>query len=402
MTKSPVLLVDDDPSVREALGQTLDLGGYHPLLAASFTEARDHLQAGFEGVVISDVRMPGKDGFAVLEHASQIDDGIPVILLTGEGDIPTAVRGMQEGAYNFLEKPCDPKHLLEVVGKALRTRALILENRRLKQELDTALQESIGFLGISDASHQVRAAVRRAGRSETPVLISGERGSGRGFVARLIQEARGQSGGFHRMQCLSPLEPEFELPADEPVLLCDVDRLTPADQSRLIRAVKEAAPGMIFATTGPNPEDLVQLGSLDDELFYELGLVRVHVPALKERREDIPVLFDKFLREEIDSGAHVTSAEGQAAVRGLMGLDWTGNLRALRNHAKRVAWGLDEETETIGLKEQLERVERGLIEDALRRHAGHATETAKALGLPRKTFYDRLQKLSIRAEMFRE
>ncbi len=124
-----VLLVDDDALVREAVGQTLELADLSPILAASYIEAKDHISAGFDGVVISDIRMPGKDGFALLKYAQSIDPDLPVILLTGEGDIPMAVRGISAGAFDFLEKPCAPKDLLAVVARALKSRALVLETR---------------------------------------------------------------------------------------------------------------------------------------------------------------------------------------------------------------------------------------------------------------------------------
>lgn len=396
-----VLMVDDDLSVREAIGQTLELGGYEVILAASFIEAKDHIVQGFPGVVISDIRMPGKDGFDLLAYVRSIDDALPVILLTGEGDVPTAVRGMQKGAHDFLEKPCEPAHLLEVVGKALRTRALVQENRKLKQDLDQALHEKIRFLGVSEASIQVRDAIRRAARAKTPVLISGEQGSGRGFVARLIEEESGGVAGVRRVNCISPLHLDFPADDDGALLLCDVERLTQQDQWRLVQHVKGFPDVRIFATTGRDPEAMTQIGSLTDELFYAFGVARIQVLPLNERPEDVPLLFDVFLRQEIDAGAPITSAAGRAAMQGLAGFDWQGNLRALRNHAKRVAWGLDRDLEAPDLKARLERVERGIIEDHLRRHSGQVTETAKALGMPRKTFYDRLQKLGIRAEKFR-
>lgn len=133
-----VLLVDDDMMVREALGQTLELNGLTVIAAGSYVEAKDHLHADFPGVVLSDIRMPGKDGFALLQQAQTVDPELPVILLTGEGDIPTAVRGMTEGAFDFLEKPCDPKTLLSVIGRALQTRMLVLENRALRVKAQTA------------------------------------------------------------------------------------------------------------------------------------------------------------------------------------------------------------------------------------------------------------------------
>ncbi len=401
-----VLLVDDDASVREALGQTLDLGGCQPVLAASVTEAKDHLSANFPGVVLSDIRMPGKDGFDLLAHIRALDSDLPVILLTGEGDVPTAVRGISEGAYDFLEKPCDPKHLLDVVARALKTRKLVLENRQLKRQLESALQKKIGFLGQSEAAVRTRDAIRRAAGVAAPVLISGARGSGRGHVARLVLEARQAdrqpSPAFHRLDCLSPMGFAVAGFGDGPVLLCNIERLEPGDQAGLLRCITASDRANIFATTGPDPENLVQSGALDDELFYALGVVRIHVPALPERREDVPILFDKFLREEIDAGAPLTANSGRVAAEGLAGFDWMGDLRALRNHAKRVAWGLTADAETPGLRGQLERVERALIEACLRRYSGHATATAEALGLPRKTFYDRLQKLAIRPEDFRE
>lgn len=399
----PVLLVDDDAMVREALGQTLDLGGFRPVLATSFIEAKDHISTDFTGVIVSDIRMPGKDGFALLEYVRSIDDNLPVILLTGEGDVPTAVRGISEGAYDFLEKPCDPKHLLEVVGKAMQTRALVIENRRLKSELDLALQEKIGFLGMSEASFKLREAIRRAGQASSSVLISGPRGAGRGFVARLIQERRDARQDLRRIDCLSPFDFSIlEKPGDEVLLLCDIDRLEAVDQLRLLQVLRERPENVYFATSGPDIEQYVQSGGMNDDLFYLLSVVRIQVPPLSDRREDIPLLFDKFLREEIDAGAQIASAQGRAAAQGLAGLDWSGNLMALRNHAKRVAWGLQIDSTETSLKTQMLRVERGIIEDALRRHTGHATDTAHALGMPRKTFYDRLAKLNIRAEDYRE
>ena len=131
-----VLLVDDDAAVREALGQTLDLAEMEPVLAGSFVAAKDHISPEFEGVILSDIRMPGRDGFHLLDYAQEIDAELPVILLTGEGDIPMAVRAMEQGAFGFLEKPCAPADLLAEVERALKTRALVLENRRLKAQLE--------------------------------------------------------------------------------------------------------------------------------------------------------------------------------------------------------------------------------------------------------------------------
>jgi len=398
-----VLLVDDDEAVRDALGQTLELAGLQPILTASFIAARDHITAAFEGIVVSDIRMQGKDGFALLAFAQACDPDLPVVLLTGEGDVRMAVRGMSSGAFDFLEKPCDPSHFTEVVEKALKTRALVLENRRLKAQLDHAQHEKIGFLGVSAAARRLREAIRRASRVATPVLICGEAGTGRGHVARLIENLRGSGTILKRIDCISPMDWQAVQGSIgfETILFCDVERLDPADQVKLARFLSDHPNAPVYATGGPDLEAEFQAQRFNDTLFYALGVVRINVPSLTERAEDIPILFDKFLREEIDAGAFVTSIEGQAATRGLASLDWSGNLRALRNYAKRVAWGLNEREVDSSLKAQLERVERGILQDTLKRHNGKAADAAQALGLPRKTFYDRMARLNIRPENFR-
>ena len=132
-----VLLVDDDKEVREALGQSLELADMAPILASSFIIAKDHISTDFEGVIVTDIRMPGRDGFHLLSYARSIDPELPVILLTGEGDIPTAVKAMEQGAHSFLEKPCAPNELIMLIEKASEARREVLENRRRKLEMES-------------------------------------------------------------------------------------------------------------------------------------------------------------------------------------------------------------------------------------------------------------------------
>ncbi|MFT5639044.1 MAG: two-component system C4-dicarboxylate transport response regulator DctD [Paracoccaceae bacterium] len=400
-TPPPVLLVDDDRMVREALAQTLELGGYQPITAASFIEAKDHISRDFQGVVVSDIRMPGKDGFALLEHVQKIDKHLPVILLTGEGDVPMAVRGIGHGAFDFLEKPCDPKYLIKIITKAVATRQLVVENRKLKKALEMARHEKVAFLGCSEAAAHLREVITRAGRLVTPVLISGAVGTGRGHVARLIVGLHGNLG-LRRIDCASPFDLSDLAATPDAILLCNIEKLNLSDQARLLADIIPTKGVHILATCGPDIEKSVQSGSMNDDLFYHLGVMRIHVADLAERREDVPVLFDRFLREEIDAGAILTADQMKSATLELQGMSWPANLKSLRNHAKRVAWGLHEDVTEMGLKAQMERVERGIIAATLQQYFGHATRSAQALGLPRKTFYDRLSKLRIRAEDYRE
>jgi len=168
-----VLLVDDDAAVREALGQTLELADLACISAGSFIVAADHISAAFDGVIISDIRMPGRDGFHLLAHVQGVDPDLPVILLTGEGDIPMAVKAMGEGAFDFLEKPCAASDLLAVVERALKTRTLVLENRELRQLVESGDPAARMIFGVSALANQLRAQVRRVALARGDVLVAG-------------------------------------------------------------------------------------------------------------------------------------------------------------------------------------------------------------------------------------
>ena len=172
-----VLVVDDDREVLDALAQTLELHDFSALTAGSFIEAKDHISEAFEGVILSDIRMPGRDGFHLLAFAQEADPELPVILLTGEGDVPMAVDAMTRGAFDFLEKPCAPSALVPVLQRALKARELVLENRRLKRQLETGDPAARMLFGTSALAHELRQRVRATARAKTEVLVSGPPGA---------------------------------------------------------------------------------------------------------------------------------------------------------------------------------------------------------------------------------
>ena len=176
----PVLVVDDDPPVREALAQTLELEDLDVITAGSFIEAKDHITPQFSGVILSDMRMPGRDGFYLLDYTHKTDPELPVILLTGEGDIPMAVKAMNLGAFGFLEKPCAPADLLAVLARAQKARDTVLENRRLRQQLESGDAAARLLFGHSTQAEELRGRARVAARSGAEVLITGAPGSGTG------------------------------------------------------------------------------------------------------------------------------------------------------------------------------------------------------------------------------
>ncbi len=404
-----VLLVDDDREVREALGQTLELADLDPLLAGSFIEAKDHLSARFDGVVVTDLRMPGRDGFHLLEFSRKLDPDLPVILLTGEGDVPTAVRAMAGGAFGFLEKPCAPADFLATVERALKARALVLENRRLKQELESGDAAARMIFGQSALAEDLRARLRAVARTSADVLVLGDPGSGTAKVAEVIHLLSASARHPFVKRPAGGLDAEGLSAAIAEagrgsLYLDEVAALPLAVQFDLLDRLEGGQAARILAGSTRDLQAEVAAGRFMPDLSYRLDLMRVRIPAIRERPEDIPVLFRRYVAQACEQANLTERPIPPELVARLMEQDWPGNARALMNAAMRFAIGLDEgeASDGQGLAEQMGRIERGLLIEALRRNGGHATAAAGALKLPRKTFYDKLARHGIRPEEFRQ
>lgn len=408
-----VLIVDDESDVREALGQTLELANLTALRSGSFLEAKDHIDPGFDGVIVSDIRMSGRDGFYLLDHVRRVDPDLPVILLTGEGDIPMAIKAMSQGAYGFLEKPCGTSDLLAVVHKALRARSLVMDNRQLKLDLDRGDAAARMLFGVSDASNRLRARVRAVARTSAEVLITGEPGTGTPKIAEVIHLLSGAASRSFVKRVAAQLSAqdlaEAFLEAEGGTLYLDeVTALTPAVQFVLLETLESGGSVRVLSSTSRDIEDDVAQGKFSTDLFYRLDLTRVHVPSLRERPEDIPVLFRHYVAQACEQANLPEPTITQDIIAGLMARDWPGNARGLMNTAMRFALGLGErgsafeQSEGLGLAEQLAQVERSLLIEALQRAKGRSGEAAEALKLPRKTFYDKLSRHAIKPETYRE
>ena len=403
-----VLLVDDDRAVREALSQTFMLADLQPIPTGSYIEAKDHISATFPGVIVSDIRMPGKDGFALLDLVRGVDADLPVILLTGEGDIPMAVRGITGGAFDFLEKPCAPSDLLAVVQKALKTRALVLENRALKRALQSGDAAARMIFGRSALAEELRDRVRTLARTSANVLITGEPGTGIPKIAEVIHLISAASARPFRKIAAATTSPAslaeaFDSAEGGSIFIEEVSELTPAAQWALQDLMDGDGTARVLAGTHRDLGAETSAGRFHAELFLRLDAMRLRIPALRERPEDIPVLFRSYVAQACEQAALPEPPITPQVVAHLMAQDWPGNSRALMNAAMRFSLGLMElgEDGETGLAGQLARVERTLLEDALRRHQGNATLAAQTLVLPRKTFYDKLARYGIRPEDFR-
>ncbi|MBO9409584.1 sigma-54-dependent Fis family transcriptional regulator [Shimia sp. R9_1] len=406
---TPVLVVDDDPVVREALTQTLELEDFPVIAAGSFVEAKDHITAQFTGVILSDMRMPGRDGFHLLNFAKEADAELPVILLTGEGDIPMAVKAMTQGAFGFLEKPCAPTELVAVINRAQKARAMALENRRLKAQLETGDAAARWIFGVSDQSETLRRRVRSVARIPAEVLVSGPPGAGISKVAEVVHLCSPFSKGpFGKHTTIDMDVARFEQAVEDAaggsLFLDEIQAMPMQTQFALLSLLEtEDHPRLIFGSAADLSE-AVQEARLHADLFYRLDALQVRIPALSERPEDIPVMFRQYVAQAAEQAGVTAPEVTPEVISGLMAQDWPGNARALMSVAMRFVLGLPgEETQSasLGLAEQMAQVERSLLAEALRKHQGRAAAAAETLKLPRKTMYDKLAKYGLKPDTFR-
>lgn len=404
-----VLLVDDDPGLRDALCQSLELADYAPLAAGSFVVAKDHIKADFAGVILSDIRMPGRDGFHLLDYAQEVDAELPVILLTGEGDIPMAVRALDAGAFAFLEKPCRTEELLKVLDRALKARAAVLENRRFKTQLETGDAAARLLYGTSERAEALRAHVRQVAASRAEALITGPPGSGISKVAEVIHLCSTRAKGPFEKRAARTLNREALRKAWEQAeggaLFIDGIADLPADsQLELLDLLDTPTEARLIGGVVGGLEPAWESGGFDTDLYYRLNVHPVRVPALSERPEDIPVLFRHYVAQAAEQAGIPAPEVSSSHAAALMTQTWPGNARSLMSAAMRFVLGMPEEVSKaaeLGLAEQLAQVERSLLIAALARQNGRASEAAKQLKLPRKTFYDKLARHGIKPEEYR-
>lgn len=433
-----VALVDDDDAFRDALAERLALDGLTVAAFASAEAALRGLGEQFDGVVVTDLRMPGMDGRQLVERLAVIDPDLPVVMMTGHGDIAEAVEAMKRGAYDFLAKPFAPERLVETVRRALEKRALVLDNRRL-----TALavddEVSIPLSGTSPPVEALRAAIRRLADARVDVLIEGETGSGKEAVARAIHNAgvrrlkpfvvvscaalpeaglesllMGQSAGAGP-GILRRREGQIEQSHQGTLFLDEIDLAPPAAQRLLLRVLEErevlplgamephALDLRVLASTQGDPAEAVARGDLREDLYYRLNVVRLRIPPLRERQDDIPLLFARFLGRAADRLGREVPPIDHAMRRHLIEHAWPGNLRELANYASQVAVGLEappgvahrDRIRPEGLVGQVQSYEAELIREALTRYRGDIRQVTIALQIPRKTLYDKMARHGI-------
>jgi DNA-binding NtrC family response regulator len=432
-----VLLIEDDPDVRLGCEQALALEDIPVSGVDSAERARSRIRPDFPGVVVSDIRLPGMDGMALLKELQTVDPELPVVLITGHGDVSLAVQAMKDGAHDFIEKPFSPDYLVEVVRRALDKRRLTLEVRRLRAQLESRDQVEAKLIGRSPAMVRVRQLVADLGNSAADILIFGETGTGKELVARCLHEAGPRrNGNFVAINCGGLPETLFESEifgheagaytgagkrrigkiehaSGGTLFLDEIESMPVAMQIKLLRVLQERSlerlgsntpipvDCRVIAATKADLKELSDQGRFRADLYYRLNVATLPLPPLRERREDVPLLFEHFLLQGAARHGRAVPAATPARLNCLMAYDWPGNVRELRNVADRCVLGIESgcppfataaPTAPRPLAETVEAFERALIADALERNGGSLARTAEALSVAKTTLHDKIRK----------
>jgi two-component system C4-dicarboxylate transport response regulator DctD len=444
-----VLLVEDDEDVRLSTTQALTLAGFTVEAFESVERAREHIVFSVPAVVVCDVRLPGMSGADWVREVHAIDAELPIILVTGHGHIAMAVQAIREGAYDFIEKPYTSERLNAIVRHAIERRQLALQVRALRDALENWQGIQSVLIGRSAQMQQVRQTLMTLAGTSVDVLVYGETGTGKELVARCLHDhsARRRQrfvplncGGLPEALAESELfgheagaftganrqrVGKFEYAHGGTLFLDEIESMPMAVQIKLLRALQERSVERIGSNkpipfdcriVAASKEDLKALSEQNKfraDLYYRIGVAFIELPPLRERREDIPLLFEHFTLLAASRYERVAPIPTSAQLADLMAYAWPGNVRELRNVADRFVLNVLGERLTQerpsagpqelprGLPQQVEAFERAVIMEELRRHQGDQPATAKALAIARQTLFDKLRKLGISAEEFK-
>jgi DNA-binding NtrC family response regulator len=441
MTELTVLLVEDDHHMQLGCVQALQLAEMSVRAVASAEEAMRHLTPAFAGVVVTDMKLPHADGLALLRHCRELDADLPVIMITGHGDVSLAVEAMRGGAYDFITKPFSPELLIEVVRRALEKRSLTLELATLRLALSVREGMAGNLIGRSARMQRVRQLVLDVADSPVDVLIRGETGTGKELVARALHDLSSRKarplvalncGGLpdtlldselfgHEAGAFTGAQKrrigKFEFAQGGTLFLDEVESMPMAMQIKLLRVLQERAIERLGSNqqvpvdcrvVAATKDDLLlraQQGSFRADLYYRLNVVSIELPALRERREDIPMLLEHFLLLAASRFGRPRPEVNSEQMGALMAHDWPGNVRELRNVADCMVLGLRKDLPgslakatgdaSVPLVDAVEGFERALISAELQRQGGNIARSAQALQMPKTTLADRIRKYKL-------
>jgi len=439
--KGPVLFIDDELHIRLSAKQTLELAGFDVVCLENAESALRQIEQGWPGIVISDIKMPNMDGIDFMEAAHRIDSNLPIVLITGHGDVTMAVQAMRDGAYDFIEKPFPSELLSDVAGRAMEKLALVRENQALKEKLKTHGAINSGLLGKSPPIEHLRELVTNISDTDTDVLIVGETGTGKEMVARCLHDNSSRSNAhFVAVNCgampdtifeseLFGYEPgafpgtsnrrigKIEYSSGGTLFLDEIESLPMTMQVKLLRVLQErsierlgsnAVIPLNLRIVAASKADLleeVEKGNFREDLYYRLNVVMIQTPPLRNWKEDIPLLFQHFTEEAGQRLSRPPAEIKPGQIQALMQHNWPGNVRELKNAAERFVLSGGQNPVHVrlsnsshddqSLSEKVEAFEKGLIMQALEKTDGSIKDAMEILGIPRKTLSDKLKKYEI-------
>ena len=446
-----VVLVEDDEDVRHGTAQALELAGLQVHGYGSVEAARRSVGHNAPIVLLCDVNLPGLHATDWLPEVQAVDADLPMILVTGHGDIAMAVKALQQGAYDFIEKPASSDRIVAVVQRAVEKRRLVLALRAADGRAAAQRGIEAVMVGRSAAMQALRRTVLDLAGTTADVLIYGETGSGKDLVARCLHDYSPRRGGpFVPINCggLPETLVESELFGHEAgaftgaqkaragkleaadggtFFLDEIESMPLGVQVKLLRVLQERTVERL-GSNRPVPVDCrvvaasktdlltaSEQGRFRADLYYRIGVAFIHLPPLRERREDIGMLFEHFALLAASRYGRELPLLQPAQLAELLAYDWPGNLRELGNVATRFVLGLAAGRLTTGsgggaaaataatqsLHQQIDQFERALIADTLRRHQGDVTASARALQLPKQTLYDKMKRLQVQGADYR-
>jgi two-component system, NtrC family, C4-dicarboxylate transport response regulator DctD len=441
MNEQRVFLVDDEDELRRSTAQALELFGLSVQTFASSDQVLELIGYSFDGVVVTDIRMPGIDGMTLLHRVRELDPEIPVILVTGHGDVQLAVKAMREGAYDFLEKPFTPQHLAGVIRRAMDRRGLVLENRRLRAVAGKRDDMEARLPGRTQVMVELRYRIRAIGATEADTLIIGDTGAGKEVVARALHDVSPRANRpFIAINCAALPETlieselfgheagafpgairarfgKFEHGRGGTILLDEIGSLPFDLQAKFLRVLQERVITRLgsneivpldvrfIATSKVDLQAEVAAGRFRPDLLYRLNVATIHVPSLEQRRADIPLLFLQLVREAAARYGREDNEVSAEVISDIAQRDWPGNIRELRNAADRLVLGLEPSLRETGaaigredsgrLADKVAAYERGIIAGAIAAHGGTLRPVYEMLGISRKTLYEKMQKYGL-------
>jgi two-component system, NtrC family, nitrogen regulation response regulator NtrX len=451
VSRGSILVVDDEKNILATLSRALRVESFDVDVAGSARIALEKVAAKSYDLILLDVMMPDMDGLEMLRLLREKKVAVPVIVMSGHGSIDTAVEATRLGAHDFLEKPVGTERLLLSVERAIDFERLERENRELRERAGTAGD----LLGDSEPMKKLREQIRLVAKASAPVLIEGERGTGKELVARAIHEASPRSRGpLEKLNCAAVpselIESElfgheagaftgatkqrrgkFERAHGGTLFLDEIGDMPSSMQAKLLRVLQEGeiervgggavirVDVRVVAATNKSLRAEIAQGHFRPDLYDRLNVLPLRMPPLRERLEDVPLLAEHFLRGACEAHDRPGKRLGEGTLRLLRGYEYPGNVRELRNLVERlvILTTGPEVTEAearallplgpdaagdgaryrpgVPLREMIEDAERELIQKALDHHAGHMTNTAADLGLERSHLYKKLRALGI-------